>query len=88
MLSPRLSGCLRCASILDLLADIDCKLEELSFNLYNNITLSLNNAISSTVFNDLLNYKRILMYKLSNDQYASEFTVNMIASKIKLLKFK
>jgi hypothetical protein len=38
--------------------------------------------------NDLLNYKRILTFKLVNPDYAKDFTVEMIASKVKILKFK
>lgn len=85
MLSPKLSGCLKCASILDLLANIDCKLANLSNNLYNNVVFSLNKSISSTAINDLLAYRRILMYKLVNENYLPAFTVNMIASRVKLL---
>jgi hypothetical protein len=85
MLSPRLSGCLKCANITDLLADIDCKLDQLSISLYNNVVFSLNNSVNATAISSLLNYKRILTYKLANDQYACRFTVNQIASKIKLL---
>ncbi|NDB81710.1 MAG: hypothetical protein EB127_03025 [Alphaproteobacteria bacterium] len=85
MLSPRLSGCLKCASITGLLADIDCKLDQLSNSLYNNVVFSLNNSINATAINSLLFYKRILTYKLANDQYACNFSVNAIASKIKLL---
>lgn len=85
MLSPRLSGCLKCASITDLLADIDCKLDQLSISLYNNVVFSLNNSINATAINSLLIYKRILTYKLANDQYACNFSINAIASKVKLL---
>lgn len=85
MLSPKLSGCLKCANILSLISDIDCKLAELSNNLYNNVVFSLNKSISYTAISDLLNYKRILTYKLVNENYASPFTVNMIASRVKLL---
>jgi hypothetical protein len=34
---------------------------------------------------DLLNYKRILQAKLVNPEYADEFSVNKIASKVKLI---
>jgi hypothetical protein len=34
---------------------------------------------------DLLHYKRILEYKLVNPKYAGDFSVNMIASKVKLI---
>ena len=54
----------------------------------NNITLLLNKPVASETILDLLNYKRILMYKYCNPNYAGSYSVNMIASKIKLLKFK
>jgi hypothetical protein len=88
MLSPRLTNCVECSSISTLLADIDCRLFELSKNLYNNVVFILNLPVPMTVMNDLLNYKRILTYKLCNEDYAKQYTVEMIASKVKLLKFK
>jgi hypothetical protein len=88
MLSPRLTNCIECASITALLADIDCKMAEIANNLYNNVVFSLNRPISGVVTNDLLNYKRILTYKLSNIDYAADYTVAMIASKVKILIHK
>ena len=88
MLTYRLTDCVEGTTIPVLLTDIDCKLTEMSKNLYNDIVFALNNPISSTVMIDLLNYKRILMYKLVNPDYAGEFSVNQIASKIKLLIYK
>lgn len=88
MLSPRLTDCINCSSIPSLLSDIDCKLRELANNLYNNTVFSLNREIKATVISDLLNYKRILTFKWCNPNYASHFTVNMIASKVKLLIHK
>jgi hypothetical protein len=88
MLSPRLSECVQCSDISSLLSDIDIKLAELSKVLYNDVIFSLNLPIPGQVMTDLLNYKRILTYKLCNDEYAQRFTVNMIASKVKLLKHK
>lgn len=88
MLSPRLTNCIECASITALLADIDCKMAEIANNLYNNVVFSLNRPISGVVTNDLLNYKRILTYKLSNIDYAANYTVAMIASKVKILIHK
>ena len=85
MLSPRLSDCIECSNIISLLDDIDCKLAELAQTEYNNVVFSLNNPIQGIAIGDLLNYKRILTYKLSNKDYASCYTVNMIASKVKLL---
>jgi hypothetical protein len=70
---------------MNLLADIDCKLDQLSTSLYNNVAFSLNNSINATAISSLLFYKRILMCKLANDRYACNFSVNAIASKLKLL---
>lgn len=88
MLSPRLTDCLQCSSITSLLCDIDNKLNDLASTLYNNVIFSLNSPVNATVMNDLLNYKRILTFKLVNPDYAKDFTVEMIASKVKILKFK
>lgn len=88
MLSPRLTNCPQCTNITSLISEIDCKLSELSNNLYNNTVYMLNKSINKDVIFDLLNYKRILMYKICNPDYAGNYTVNMIASKIKLLKYK
>lgn len=88
MLSPRLTDCVECSTIPVLLSDIDEKLTELANKQYNNIVFMLNNKISGTVMSDLLNYKRILLYKYCNPDYAKDYTVEMIASKVKLLKFK
>jgi hypothetical protein len=88
MLSPRLTDCPNCPNLPDLISDIDCKLSELGTNLYNNVVFSLNNNIPAVAIIDLLNYKRILTFKLCNPDYASGYTVQMIASRVKLLKYK
>lgn len=85
MLSPRLTNCVECSSISALLSNIDCKLFELSDELYNNTVFILNRPFSGTVMSDLLNYKRILTYKFCNEDYAKNFTVDQIASKVRLL---
>jgi len=85
MLSPRLSECTECSSISQLLDIIDCKLTELAKNEYNNIIFSLNLSIQSETFGDLLNYKRILTYKLCNYDYACAFSLSAIASRVKVL---
>lgn len=84
MLSPRLTNIAAGTSIPALIASIDRKLMELANDLYNNVVFSLNNQIDSVKINDLLNYKRILRYKYCNPNYASSFTVEMIASKVAL----
>jgi hypothetical protein len=88
MLSPRLTDCSTCSSITSLICDIDTKLNKLSSDLYNNSVFMLNKPFNGSVMSDLLNYKRILMYKLCNPDYARTYTIEKIASKVKLLKFK
>ena len=88
MLSPRLTSCPECASIPALIADIDCKLASLANNLYNNVVFMMNQPVPGGVMLALINYRRILAYKYCNPDYAAPFTVNMIASRVKLLKYK
>ncbi len=88
MLNYRLTNCVECTTIPALLADIDCKLTEMSKNLYNNIVFALNYSVNSTAILDLLNYRRILQYKSCNAEYASCYTVEQIASKVKILIHK
>ena len=88
MLSPRLTNCIECTTITALMADIDCKLSEMANNEYNNIVFSLNKCSGGPVMDDLLNYKRILRFKYCNPDYAKRYTVEMIASKVKLLIHK
>jgi len=87
MLTPRIITP-ECSTIATLLADIDCKLAQLSGTLYNNMTLMLNYPVPAGTFIDLLTYKRILQYKNVNDEYADSFSVDQITDKIKLLKYK
>lgn len=88
MLTPRLRECKECADINLLIDEIDCKLAKLAGKAYNNITLMLDRSIPADVIIDLLHYKRILQYKYVNSDYLSDYTINMVASKVKLLKYK
>ena len=88
MLALRLTDCSTCASIATLLEDIDCKLTELAKELYNNTIFALGYPIKYDVFIDLINYRRIITYRSYNDDYALPYTNEMIASRVKLLKFK
>lgn len=88
MLTYRLTNCVECTTIPALLADIDCKLTELAKSQYNNIVFVLNQYIPSTVISDLLNYKRILQCKTCNADYANCYSIDQIASKVKLLIYK
>lgn len=88
MLSPRLTNCPECGDIPSLLAEIECKITEVAKNLYNNTVFALNMPIAFDVMTDLLNYRRILQYKYCNPDYAGAYSINMIASKVKLLIYK
>ena len=88
MLNPRLTNCPECADIPSLIQEIDCKVSELSGALYNNLVFMLNKNIEPDIINDLMIYRRILSYKVCNPNYAGQFSVNMIASRIKILKFR
>jgi len=88
MLQPRLTSCPECADIPTLLEDIECKITEVAKNLYNNTVFALNMPVPFATMTDLLNYRRILTYKYCNPDYAKKYSVNQIASKVKLLKYK
>lgn len=85
MLSPRLSECLQCSDISSLLAEIDCKLADLAKSQYNNVILALNRPIQDVPIGDLINYKRILLHRACNPDYACDFSVNAIGSRVKIL---
>jgi len=87
MLYPRLVDT-DCSTIPALLHDIDHRLNELGANLYNNVVYMLNQPVPATAIIDLLNYRRILTFKRCNPDYASNYTVEQIASRVKILKFK
>lgn len=88
MLTPRLTNCKDCNTIPHLIEEIDCKLANMANSLYNNVVFMLNLPIQSSVILDLLNYRRILTFKYCNPDYAGQYTIEMIASKIKILKYK
>ena len=82
MLSPRLTNCPECANIPSLLKKIDCKLAELGNSLYNNVSYMLNQAIPAGDILQLIAYRRILLHKYINPDYAYKYSVNMIASRV------
>ena len=88
MLQPRLTNCIECASIPVLLQDIDCKLTELAKIQYNNIIFSMNYSLACSPIGELLNYRRILTYKYCNPDYARHYSVQRIASRVKVLIHK
>ena len=84
----RLTNCGECANIQSLIDDIDCKLAKLAGNMYNNITLMLGQKVNTDAVIYLMNYRRILQRIYSNPVYLSNFTLNSIAARVKLLIYK
>ena len=85
MISPKLTNCVDCTTIPSLLEDIDCKLTSLAKKEYNNTIFALNYPLQGVLWLDLLSYKRILQYKYCNAEYACDYSIQSIASKIKIL---
>ncbi len=86
MLSPRLINCVDCSDICVVISEIDCKIAQMAKDLYNNTVYSLNKKIDGNAINDLLNYKRILQYRICNIDYGGRnFSDEQSISRIKLL---
>lgn len=85
MLSLKLTSCRECAEIPYMISAIDCMLAKISKNLYQNLTLMINNPIDREQFNSLLIYKRVLIYKYCNPDYASDFTLQMVSNRVNVL---
>jgi hypothetical protein len=77
--------CDNCTDIEETIASIDCKLFEISKRLYNNIILSLNKSIDMQTMLTLLRYRRILVAKSVNAEYACGFSIFCIISRVKFL---
>jgi len=88
MLSPRLTNCVDCPKISSLIEEIDHKLTEMANAEYNNIVFALNQCFAGPIMGDLLNYRRILIFKYCYPDYAGHFSLEMISSKVKLLIHK
>ena len=82
MLTPRLTNCRDCADIPNLVKKIDCKLSELGVDMYNNITYLLGNPIPNELMSQLIAYRRILIFKYCNNDYACKTSINDIANKV------
>jgi uncharacterized membrane protein len=85
MLTPRLTNYIANSTIPVLLVDINERIAYLANLEYNNLVFAVNNYINTSALWDLLNYKRILLYKNCNPDYCINFTVEMIASRVKIL---
>lgn len=85
MLTPKLTNCISCREIPNLLAAIDCKIALEADKIYQNIRFMLNNKIDSCSIKDLLHYKRILTFKYFNPDYTKEFPIDRIANRVRVL---
>jgi hypothetical protein len=85
MLYPKLTNCKECEEIPTLLKKIDCKLNSLSMDLYNNTVYMLNRPVEHASMLKLLNYKRILIARYCNNEYALPFSIKQIANRVNLL---
>lgn len=91
MLSPRLTNCIECSTIPNLIENIDCKLAETATSLYYNTIYMLNRPVDGNVMIDLLNYRRILTFKYCNPDYGNSntcdhpITMGDIISRVKIL---
>ncbi len=88
MITPRTTTCTECTDVDVLISDIDCQIAKLSGKLYNNIRFLLNRPFSAEAISKLLHYKRILQYKKIDATYLEYYTIEKIAGRIKILKYK
>lgn len=85
MLTPRITNAVENTTISVLLQRIDDALAAMANELYYNVIYSLHKQFQGEVMQDLLYYKRILVYKSCNSNYASEFTVDQVAGRVIVL---
>ena len=88
MLTPRLNNCVDCTTVPVLLQNIDCRLTQLAKKQYSNTIFALNLKLPNQAIFDMLQYKRILQFKYCNADYASCYSVDQIASRVKILIHK
>ena len=82
MLQSKFTNCKKGGDINNLLKKIDCRLAELSYNMYNNIVFMLNKCTPAYELTQLLKYREILIKKQENENYVEHFSVEDIASKV------
>jgi hypothetical protein len=85
MVYPRLVNNLTCGEIPALLRNINCRMTVLAYALYNNTIYIMNKKVDPADMLRLMAYKEILTIKYCDPDYLKEFTVPMIASKVKRL---
>lgn len=85
MLNPRLVSCQECTTIEAVLSEIDCYLTKVGKDLYNNVVYMLGKAIPACDIADVLTYKRILVHRAVDDEYAGDASLSEIVSKVKMI---
>jgi len=85
MLSIRLTNCRECDLASKLIDSINCQLAKMANNLYYNIAYMLDKPVEASTISALLHYKRILTFKSCNADWASDYSVDDIASRINFL---
>lgn len=85
MLKTTLTECTDCENLLDLICQIDDKLKTYTVNQYNNLTLMVCLPFNKEVIDALLHYKRIVTHKAFNCNYACDYSVSTIISRVKIL---
>lgn len=98
MLTPKLlDGCTTCgdpicSNIESLIAEINCKIAQISDCLFNSIIFGFNSCCESGDLGDLLHYRRILTARMMNEQdvdddfvWACGFPLDYIISRVKLM---
>lgn len=85
MLSIKVTSCRECAEISTLINSIDCQLASMANNLYLNIAYMLDKPVEGCKMSSLIHYRRILMYKSCNPDWACDYSVENIASRVHFL---
>lgn len=82
MLTPRLTNAVYYNTIPVLMEEIDNTIAAIANELYYNTIYSLHRNVACGPLSDLLQYKRILLYKSCNIDYCPDYTVEQIAGRV------
>jgi hypothetical protein len=85
MLSLKVTNCRECALVSNLIDSIDCQLAKMANNLYFNIAYMLDKPVEGSKMSTLLHYKRILQYRSVNEDWAPDYCITDIASRVNAL---
>lgn len=85
MLSIKLTNCRECGTASNLIDMINCQLAKMANNLYLNMAFMLDNPVEGCKMSTLLHYKRILIYKSCNEDWACDYSIEQIASRVNFL---